>query len=93
MTRLKPGHLSPTPDEDAAITAAALADPDARVLTDEEWDLVKPNARRGEQTRTFTAIHLDAAVVSAFRATGPGWHTRINAALRQFLAEHPFESQ
>lgn len=25
----------------------------------------------------------------AFKTTGKGWQTRINAALRQFVAEHP----
>ncbi|OYW40685.1 MAG: hypothetical protein B7Z35_00315, partial [Hydrogenophilales bacterium 12-61-10] len=24
-----------------------------------------------------------------FKATGKGWQTRVNAALRQFIAEHP----
>ncbi len=37
----------PTPEEDAAITAAANADPDARPFTDEEWEQVKPLVRRG----------------------------------------------
>jgi hypothetical protein len=30
----------PSPEEDAAITAAADSDPDARPLTDEEWAAV-----------------------------------------------------
>jgi putative transcriptional regulator len=38
MPKLKPGHISPTPEEDAAITAAAMSDPDARPFTDEEWE-------------------------------------------------------
>jgi uncharacterized protein (DUF4415 family) len=28
-------------------------------------------------------LRLDAAVLAHFRATGPGWQTRINAALRK----------
>lgn len=40
--RLKPGTKFPTPEEDAAITAAALDDPDAQPYTDDEWSQVKP---------------------------------------------------
>ena len=36
MPRLKPDHISPTDDEDAAITAAIAADPDTFEL-DAEW--------------------------------------------------------
>jgi uncharacterized protein (DUF4415 family) len=35
------------------------------------------------------AIRLDPDVVSAFRAGGPGWQTRMNAALKEWLAAHP----
>ncbi|WP_246012872.1 BrnA antitoxin family protein [Pigmentiphaga humi] len=31
---------------------------------------------------------LDPAVVDAFRASGPRWQTRINAALRDWLQHH-----
>ena len=37
----------PTPVGDAAITAAAMTDPDAMPLTDAEWKQVKPLVRRG----------------------------------------------
>lgn len=37
----------PTPEEDAAITAAAMSDPDAVPHTDAEWKAVKPLLRRG----------------------------------------------
>jgi len=47
MPALKPGHISPTPEEDAAITAAAMSDPDAMPLTDEEWETVQPFVRVG----------------------------------------------
>ncbi|MCW8177776.1 hypothetical protein D8B25_21165 [Verminephrobacter aporrectodeae subsp. tuberculatae] len=35
-------------------------------------------------------IRLSHDVVTQFRATGEGWQTRIDAALRQFITEHPF---
>jgi hypothetical protein len=36
--------IPPTPEEDAAITAAANADPDARPLTSTDWERVKRDA-------------------------------------------------
>ncbi len=39
--------------------------------------------------KEFTAIRLDADLVDTFKGTGKGWQTRVNAALRQFLIEHP----
>jgi uncharacterized protein (DUF4415 family) len=37
----------------------------------------------------FTGIRLDADVVDTFKATGKGWQTRMNAALRDWLKKHP----
>ena len=42
MPKLKPETILPTPEEDAAITAAAMSDPDAIPYTDTEWAAVKP---------------------------------------------------
>ncbi|HWK47316.1 MAG TPA: BrnA antitoxin family protein [Stellaceae bacterium] len=56
-------------------------------------DLVSMKRPRGrpkaQSTKVFTAIRLDADLLNAFRATGKGWQTRVNAALRQYIAEHP----
>jgi uncharacterized protein (DUF4415 family) len=35
------------------------------------------------------AIRLDQEVVGALRASGPGWQTRVNAALKEWLAAQP----
>jgi uncharacterized protein (DUF4415 family) len=35
------------------------------------------------------AIRLDPDVLGAFRAGGPGWQTRLNSALKEWLASHP----
>ena len=45
---------------------------------------------KAETTKVLTAIRLDADLLDAFRSTGKGWQTRVNAALRQFITEHPF---
>ena len=35
------------------------------------------------------AIRLDQELVGALRASGPGWQTRVNAALKEWLASQP----
>jgi uncharacterized protein (DUF4415 family) len=47
--------------------------------------------RRGPQkdpTKERITIRLSADVLENFRATGPGWQARINAALREWLQQH-----
>lgn len=82
----------PTPEEDAAITAAAMSDPDAIPLTDAEWEAVKPTLRRGRPLAAVTkeriTIRLSRDVVEQFRATGDGWQTRMDAALKDWLKAH-----
>ena len=92
MPKLKPGTIHPTPEEDAAITAAAQADPDALPLTDAEWAAVKPKARRGRRLAAVTkeriTIRLSREVVETFRASGDGWQTRVDSALKDWLKTH-----
>jgi len=35
---------------------------------------------------------LDPDVVGALRASGPGWQTRVNTILKEWLATHPAKS-
>lgn len=87
-----------TDEEDAAITAAAEADPDNPPLTAADFDRMRPSAEvapdfvakakrpRGPQkapTKEKVAIRLSPDVLEHFRATGPGWQTRIDEALRK----------
>ena len=92
MPKLKPGTILPSPEEDAAITAAAQADPDALPLTDAEWAAVKPKARRGRRLAAVTkeriTIRLSREVVETFRASGDGWQTRVDSALKDWLKTH-----
>jgi uncharacterized protein (DUF4415 family) len=92
MPRLKPGTIIPTPEEDAIITQAAMSDPDAMPLTDEEWEKVKPLLRVGRPPAAVTkeriTIRLSPDVVDRFRASGPGWQTRMDAALKDWLKDH-----
>jgi uncharacterized protein (DUF4415 family) len=39
--------------------------------------------------KVATTVRLDADVLLAFKATGKGWQTRMNAALRDYVQSHP----
>jgi len=93
MPKLKPNHSDITPEEDARITAAAMLDPDSVPMTDEEWEKVKPLVRLGrpkaQVTKERITIRLSREVVNHFRASGEGWQTRIDLALKEYISEHP----
>ena len=82
--------IFPTPEEDAAITAAALSDPDAQPLTDAQLAKLRPTRGRplGSGNKVQMTVRFDSDVVEAFKGTGTGWQTRMNNALRDWLNEH-----
>ncbi len=64
-----------------------------KVITKAEGEALMIKAiRRGrpkaETPKMPLTIRYDADVVEAFRATGKGWQTRMNAALRDWLKSH-----
>ena len=79
------------------LTAADLRHftPAAEVLDPELYaGLLEMNRRagvRGAQrtpTKIATTIRLSPEVMDAFKATGAGWQTRIDAALKDWLKTH-----
>jgi uncharacterized protein (DUF4415 family) len=74
------------------------ADEDDRPATEEELQdaLAAAGKRRGRpagsSTKEQVALRLDREVVTAFRASGPGWQTRMNDVLREWVKEHPVSS-
>lgn len=74
-------------------------------LTDEELAMFRPAAEvlpanlmaklsRGgrpvlDNPKVSTTVRFDAEVITAFKATGKGWQTRMNNALKEWLAAHP----
>ena len=69
-------------------------DEDERPATTEELAHGLALARKrgrpaGSGVKEQVAIRLDKDILEAFRAQGQGWQTRINQALRNYLAEHP----
>ncbi|MCM0081866.1 BrnA antitoxin family protein [Geomonas sp. Red32] len=82
------------------VTKNICVDPDdAPELTD-EWfekaDLMEGAkvVRRGRpagRTKALQTVRFDLDVLAAFKATGKGWQTRMNDALREWLKEHPLK--
>jgi uncharacterized protein (DUF4415 family) len=64
---------------------------DAPDLSAPQWreQFDRAPVRRGrpplESPKILTTIRLDADVLEAFRSQGPGWQTRVNEALREWL--------
>ncbi|WP_442487464.1 BrnA antitoxin family protein [Halomonas litopenaei] len=75
-------------------------DPDDAPELTEEWlegahfyrgdQLLKRGRGRPplERPKVAVKVRYDQDVIDTFRASGKGWQTRMNLALRRFLAEH-----
>jgi uncharacterized protein (DUF4415 family) len=96
--------IMPTPEEDVEINKGIAADPDTYELSEEEIKRLKPFKEVMEERRRIgrppkenpkeqVSIRYDADILAAFKATGDGWQTRMNAALREYLEEHPLKRQ
>ncbi|MCW2239279.1 BrnA antitoxin family protein [Azospirillum canadense] len=82
---------------------AASTPPKPDHIRQEDWDAVDvpeltdawfAKARRGGRPKAtapkeLTTLRLDPDVLAHFRATGPGWQTRINEALRKAAGLQP----
>jgi uncharacterized protein (DUF4415 family) len=87
-----------TPDEEAAIQRGIATDPDNPEWTKQEMAQARPLSEILEKRRAGrppmanpkeqVSVRYDADVLAAFRATGEGWQTRMNEALRTYLQEH-----
>ncbi|MFT4435014.1 BrnA antitoxin family protein [Caballeronia sp. 15715] len=72
-------------------------DPDDAPEITDDW-IAGADLRNGKQivrrgrplgsTKTPTTVRLDNDVLEAFRATGPRWQSRLNAALADWLKTH-----
>jgi uncharacterized protein (DUF4415 family) len=85
--------VMPTDEEEAAINRGIAADPDTYEVSREEVQEMKPLKNRGgrpklDNPKEPVSLRLDADVLAAFRASGDGWQTRMNNALREWLATH-----
>ena len=93
MPKLKPGHISPTPQEDAAIARGIAADPDTYELTDGEFAQLKrgpgrPKGSVAASRKTILNMRVTPETLERFKASGPGWQTRIDTVLTNWLRRH-----
>ena len=51
--------------------------------------LRRARGKNKNPTKEQVAIRFDPEVLSAFRASGPGWQTRMNSALKEWLHKQP----
>ncbi len=80
----------PTPKDESAIQAGVAQDPDTYELTKSEFGKLKRVGRPpAATTKERVTMRLSRDVVARFRAAGPGWQTRIDAALKEWLDTHP----
>ena len=75
----KPGWRDP--DEAPELTDAWFDGADLKI----DGKLVRRGRPPGSNKRQV-AIRLDEDVIAHFKAEGPGWQTRLNAALRAWIA-------
>ncbi len=83
----------PTIEEDKAITAAAMSDPDAQPLTPKQLKAMVPmKALRGrpksENKKLLVSVRYSPEVVAYFKSTGEGWQSLMDSVLRKYVARH-----
>ena len=83
----------PTVEEDAAMRAAADADPDAQPLTDEQLKRMVPmRSLRGRPPSTskkvLLSVRYSPEVIEYFKSTGRGWQSRMDSVLRDYVARN-----
>lgn len=90
----------PLVDDDGEVRALSAEDmrlfrPASEVLpADLQAGLVALKKQRGERgpqkspTKIPTTIRFDADVLTALKASGKGWQTRVNEAVRDWLKTH-----
>lgn len=99
MAQNKRKPIRPLTDaEEAEIQHEIANDPDAPEVTDEQaaqattfekaFPALADSIRRTrgpgkKQPKEVVTLRLDPDVVEAFKADGPGWQSRVNAALRK----------
>ena len=83
-------HLSDAKGEVAELSAADLKAfrPAQEVLPESLRQKVGVRGPQRDPTKERITIRLSPEVVQSFRATGAGWQTRVDAALKDWLKKH-----
>lgn len=90
--------------KNASTGTTTPADPDCPRTTEADWEgavmkqagveigRVRTRGPNKRPTKEQVAVRYSAEVLAAFRATGPGWQTRMDAALADWLCTHSPDS-
>lgn len=82
----------PTPEEEQQINEMIAADVDDYEASFDDFSQVQPLARMGRPkaavTKESVTIRLSPEVVGYFRASGKGWQTRLEQALKEYMHSH-----
>ena len=83
----------PTVEEDKAITAAARSDPDAQPLKPKQLKSMVPmrtlrGRPKSDNKKLLVSVRYSPEVVAYFKSTGEGWQSRMDEALREYVAQH-----
>lgn len=80
-------------------TKSKWIDPDEARPLDREWferaeiwegnTLIRPGRPKKVSVKEAVSLRLDPDVLAHFRSSGPGWQSRINAALRKAAGLRP----
>lgn len=74
----------PDPEETQRIQKGIASDPDTCTL--DEFKNMRPVGRpKAEATKERITIRLSPEVTAYFRATGKGWQTRVDEALKAYV--------
>lgn len=81
-------------DEPVEHDTDELYDPNDPVAVDAFFDqaTVRRRGERGPQkapVKERVSLRLSPEVVDYFKASGNGWQTRLDQALKEYVAEHP----
>lgn len=92
--RKKASVVIPSPEEDKAINAAAKSDPDAPPLTHQQLQAMVPlRSLRGRpkspHKKQLVSIRYSPEVLNYFKSFGVGWQARMDAALKEYVTNHP----
>jgi uncharacterized protein (DUF4415 family) len=82
---MKQKLIRPSVEDDDAIARAIASDPDAApdMSAPVAGIIRRPGRPPKADAKVSVTLRLDRDVIDRFKATGQGWQTRINAALKK----------
>jgi len=89
LLKTKSGRIVelPSEEEDIQINRGIAADPDTLEWTEEDFRnaLRMTDFEQKFSAKVSVTLQCSAEVIEAFKATGEGWQTRVDEALKEWL--------